>query len=107
MILPTGHHILVKPDKVEEKTAGGLYLPTKAREEQQLAVVQGELVAVGPQAWKDLGGGDTRGEAWAKVGDRVYFAKYGGFLVEDEEDGGSQYRLLNDQDLIAVIKPTN
>ncbi len=98
IIVPTAHHVLVKPTEVEEKTKGGIYLATSAREDEQLKVVTGELFRLGPQAWVGLGDGEPQ----AKVGDSVYFAKYGGFLVEDGKLGNC--RILNDEDIIAVIK---
>ena len=50
-------------------------------------------------AWKAFDGG----EPWAKVGDRVAFAKYGGFKIEDP-DTKEVYRLLNDEDITAIIR---
>jgi len=95
--IPLGHRILVKPDKVEEKTKGGLYVPEHALERKQAEHVFGILVDVGPNAWKAF----DDGRPWAKEGDQVVFAKYGGFLVTD--DNGNEFRILNDEDLVAKI----
>lgn len=94
MIKPVGYRVLVEPDKVDEKTKGGLFLPQTTQEREQHAAIKGTVVAVGENAWsEDL-------EPWAKVGDRIIFAKYGGFEVEED---GKTYRLLNDEDVVAVI----
>jgi len=97
MLEPTGHHVLIEPDKVDEKTKGGIYLPETARKQEQNATVTGVIIAVGKQAW--MGFGDS--EPWAAVGDRVYFAKYGGVVITNE---GKDYRLVNDEDVVAIIK---
>ncbi|MBR6085437.1 MAG: co-chaperone GroES, partial [Spirochaetales bacterium] len=39
-IKPLGERILVKMDKVEEKTAGGIFIPQTAQEKTQIAVVE-------------------------------------------------------------------
>ena len=49
-IIPTGGHLLVLPDKVEERTAGGLYIPDTTREKEQQAATVGKLIAVGASA---------------------------------------------------------
>ena len=97
--IPARHRVLVRPERVEEKTRGGLYVPEHTRERQQAASIRGELVAAGPNAWKAF----DDGRPWADVGDTVIFAKYGGFEVEDEETK-TEYRLLNDEDIIAKIE---
>lgn len=97
MIAPVGPRVLVKVEMVEKTTKSGLILPEQAVDREQYGAVKGELVAIGPLAWKDFQGG----EAWAKVGDTVYFAKYGGFMIQD---GDVQYRVLNDEDIVSVEK---
>jgi len=97
-IEPAGHRVIVKPDPLEEVSAGGIVLAhgeDKKRKEQ--AQHTGILVAIGPNAWKAY----DEGIPWAQLGERVYFAKYGGFLIEED---GIQYRLLNDEDITAIIR---
>lgn len=97
-IEPAGHRVIVKPDALEEVTEGGIIIAhgaDKKRKEQ--AQQTGVIVSVGPTAWKAF----DEGEPWAAVGDRVYFAKYGGHIIEDS---GQEYRLLNDEDITAIIR---
>ncbi len=96
-IIPTGGHLLVLPDKVEEKTAGGIYIPETAREKEQQAATVGILIAVGDSAWADLDDGNP----WAKVGDRISYSRYAGVSMTgvDEE----AYVLINDNDVLAVL----
>lgn len=97
-VKPAGHRILVLPDKVDEKTDGGLFLPAEVRKNMGDAQILGEVIEVGMNAFKAFDGG----EPWCKVGDRVAFAKYGGFIIQDPKTK-TLYRLLNDEDICAVI----
>jgi chaperonin GroES len=97
-IKPAGHRVLVIPDPVETKTASGIIMTTdvsKVREEQ--SQIFGVVHSVGATAFKDFGS-----EPWCKEGDHIAFAKYGGFVIQDPTDG-KEYRLLNDEDVCAVI----
>jgi co-chaperonin GroES (HSP10) len=98
MIKPAGHRVLVKPDEVEEKV-GSLYLAVETKERRANEQIFGTLVAVGENAWKAF----DEGKPWAKVGDRVTFAKYGGFTIEDPVTK-EKLRLLNDEDICAVVE---
>ena len=40
-VTPVEYKVLIKPDEVEDKSAGGLYLPDSARDRQQFAVDRG------------------------------------------------------------------
>lgn len=94
MIKPAGHRVLVKPDPLDTVSKGGIVLVQDKRSEK--AQDTGILVAVGPNAWK----GFDDGQPWAQTGDRVCFAQYGGTLIKD---GGEDYRILNDEDITAVL----
>lgn len=93
---PAGHRILVKADDPPEKI-GSLYVPNWVKENRIIENIKGTVVAVGMNAWKAF----DEGEPWALVGDRVCFAKYGGFVIEDEKTG-ENFRLLNDEDVVAI-----
>ena len=96
-ILPTGGHLLVLPDKVEEMTAGGIYIPQDAREKEQQAATVGTLVAVGSGAWTDL----DDGSPWALVGDKVSYSRYAGVSMTGQD--GESYVLINDNDVLAKL----
>lgn len=95
-ITPCGDRILVLPEKVEETSAGGIVIVDSAREKFGLAQTIGVLVAIGPEAWTDYESG-----AFAKVGDRVMFAKYGGLVFTGND--GQEYRVMNDVDITAIV----
>jgi len=95
-ILPTGGHLLVLPEKVEEKTKGGIYLPQTTLEKEQAATV-GTLIAIGPTAWKDL----DDGVAWAEVGDKISYSRYAGVSMSGKDN--DSYVLINDNDVLARL----
>lgn len=96
-VKPAGHRLMVLPNKVDEKE-GSLYLPQEVRARMGDAQIFGTVVAMGPNAFKAF----DDGQPWCKVGDRVAFAKYGGFIIQDPATK-ELYRLLNDEDICAVI----
>ena len=93
-IKPLGKKVLVKPDKLEEKTAGGLVLPPSSTEGEKPET--GVIIK--------LGEGTIKGKKITfnvKVGDRVYFKKYSPEEIEIE---GVKYFILDTDDVLAVIK---
>ena len=96
---PTGWRILVLPFKMKEKTKGGIYMGQDTLERQQLAAQCANVLAVGPDAYKDK---ERYPEGpWCKVGDWVIFARYAGSRIKIE---GGEVRLLNDDEILATIR---
>jgi len=93
---PVEYKILVKLDKVEDQTSGGIYIPMTLRDKQQMMQVEATLVAYGGNAFEDWQG------VIPDVGDRVYVAKAAGYAVVGMD--GEKYQLMNDKDIAAVIK---
>lgn len=99
-IVPCGHRILVKPERVEDtdpaykaaKELGFKFVDSNLKQEQA-AIDRGFVIAIGPTAFKDYGG-----DAWCAVGDRIAFAKYGGKFVTPDA------LILNDEDVVCVLK---
>ena len=116
-IYPSGDRVVIRPDKLEEVTEGGIIIAKTVLDSHQHAQSTGILVAVGPDAWthsvtlteRFIDGSwkpverATTGyrEAFALIGDRVSFAKYGGLSVEGKD--GIDYKVLNDTDITARI----
>ena len=100
-IMPTEFKVLVKPDKIEEKTAGGIIKPQMTRDRDQFAVTTGTLVALSPLAFTF-----ELGDHWRPVvGDHVVYGKYLGSEIEGKD--GETYRLINDKDIAAVLESKN
>ena len=96
---PTGWRILVLPFKGKKKSKGGVYFSDEQVERQQLATVCGNILAMGPDCYKDKDK-FPRGP-WCKKGDWVIFARYAGSRFKIV---GGEVRLLNDDEIIATIK---
>jgi len=112
-IHPCGDRVLVKPDVIEEVTAGGIVLTASIVEHHMAAQTSGEVIDVGPDAWTHFVeiNESARGrlatkrgfsKPFAQVGDKVMFAKYGGQSVWGKD--GVEYRILNDIDVTALIE---
>ena len=95
---PTGWRMLILPYRGKSKTAGGLNLPDKIVEEGQISTVVGYVLKQGPLCYGD----ENKFPAgpWCKTGDWVIFARYAGSRFR--LDGG-EVRILNDDEILAVI----
>ena len=96
---PTGWRLLVLPFQMDEKTKGGLLLGQDTLERQQVASQCGNVLAMGPDCYKDTKR-YPKGP-WCKTGDWVMFARYAGSRIKIE---GGEVRLLNDDEILATIK---
>lgn len=99
MIIPVGFLVLVKPDAPKDKLKNDkIFIPDNIMDKERLAVDTGTLIAVGSKAWKD----QADGEPWAKIGDHVIYAKYGGKVLVDPETE-EKFIVLQDKDIIGLL----
>jgi len=96
-VIPLMHRALVKPKQVETKTASGIILTDTLTRKEQAACEEGIILALGDTFGKDFGA-----SVLPKVGDKIMFAKYAGKFIKD--DNGDDLVLLNDDDVVAIIK---
>ena len=101
MLEVVGHRVLIEPEHFEEEISDGALRGFKLDvgdewKRERAATVIGVVRGIGPNAW--LGFDD--GKPWAKVGDRVYYAKYSGKTVTD---GDKNYIICNDEDIQAIV----
>jgi chaperonin GroES len=85
-VKPLADRVMVKLEKNEAKTAGGIIIPDTAQEKTQTGVV----VAIGTD--KEV--------ITVKVGDRVMYDKYAGTQVKIDQD---EHLILKMADIIATI----
>ena len=97
-IIPLDLRVLVKPDPVEEKTAGGIILADSTKDQKKYAGTKATLVAVGCNAFKEWGDDATKPEPGA----RVHFAQYSGARLKGEDD--EEYVIMNDADLTSIVE---
>jgi len=93
-IIPTSDHILVEALE-EEITASGIIIPDTASKEKPQ---KGKVIAVGSGKTGDDG---KRIPLEVKEGDVVLFTKYGPTEVKVD---GKEYLVLNESDILAIIK---
>ena len=92
-IKPLGDRVVIEPKVQEEKTQGGIFIPTK----DDSKVTHGHVVAVGPGKVVD---GKSQPVALSK-GQRVVYNQYS---VTEVEYAGKKFVVVREDDIIAVIE---
>lgn len=96
---PMHTKVLVLPDEVAAKSAGGIHLPQSVKEQNDFAVCTGVVVAVGPAAFTNWPHSLDKWAGAVEAGERIVLAKYAGLVIEGKTDG-RKYRLIQDTDVI-------
>ena len=86
-VKPLADRVMVKLEKNEAKTAGGIIIPDTAQEKTQ----QGVVVAIG----------DDTDVIKVKTGQKVMYDKYAGTQIKV---GGEEHLILKMSDIIAVVE---
>ncbi len=84
---PLGDRVVIKRMEAEEKTQSGIFIPTTAKEQPQMA----EVIAVGTEVKSDE----------LKVGDKVIFSQYGGTEVSLDK---VELIVLKLEEILAVVE---
>ena len=92
-IKPLGDRVVIQPKVQEEKTQGGIYIPSQSEEK----VVAAEVVAIGPGKIVD---GQLEAMNLTK-GQSVVFSQFSGTEVEYQ---GMKYMIVREDDVLAVIE---
>jgi len=88
-VKPLADRVIVKLEKNEAKTAGGIIIPDTAQEKTQTGVV----IEVGP--------GTEKEKITVKAGDKVMHDKYAGTQVKID---GEEHLILRMADIIAIVE---
>jgi chaperonin GroES len=88
-VKPLADRIIVKLEKSEAKTAGGIIIPETAQEKTQTGIV----VEIGP--------GTEKEKITVNPGQKVMYDKYAGTQIKID---GEDHLILKNQDIIAVIE---
>lgn len=92
-----GHRVLIEPYFPKETTDWGFKIDVgDSFKREQASTQEGTIIGVGPNAWLAF----DDGKPWAKVGDRVIYAKYAGKFVKVED---KTYVIVNDEDVQCVL----
>jgi chaperonin GroES len=93
-IKPMNDKILISKAVAEEKSEGGIYLPSGAQEKP----LEGIVIAVGPGALSDK---NERQTMQLKEGDKILYSKYSGTEIKVE---GYELLILSEKEVLAVIE---
>ena len=88
-ITPLADRVIIKQAAAETTTASGIIIPDTAQEKPQ----KGEAIAVGK--------GTKENPITVKSGDTVLYGKYAGTELKHE---GSDYVIMKESDILAIIK---
>jgi chaperonin GroES len=88
-VKPLTDRVLVKLEKNEAKTAGGIIIPDTAQEKTQTGLVI------------EVGSGTEKDPITVKAGQKVMYDKYAGTQVKID---GEDHLILKMSDIIAVIE---
>jgi len=91
---PLGDRVLVEPVEEKETKKGGIIIPDSAKEKPMESLV----IALGTGKTDDNG---KKVPFEVKKGDRVLVSKYGGTEIKLD---GKDYKILNSDDILAVIE---
>jgi len=92
------YKVLILPDGIEQRTAGGILLPDATHDSDKYAQIKGTIISVGGKAF-----GDWPEDERDKLtpGARVYYSIYEGVNVQGAD--GKDYKLCNDKDIAALV----
>ena len=96
MLNPLADRVLIKKDKREEKTPGGIIIPETADDKR--AALMGTVVATGPGRLLDNG---QRLEPRVKTGDKVLYGKYAGTSLMID---GEQLVVVREGDIFGCVE---
>ena len=97
--VPTGWRLLILPYRGKGRTEGGVFLPDAVVERESVATVCGYVLKTGPLAYADSD--KFPSGPWCAEKDWVIFGRYAG--ARFKIDGG-EVRILNDDEIIAVVQ---
>ena len=94
MLQPIGDYVIIKVKEKEEKSTGGIVIPTNAKEKQTV----GKVVAVGKGSYGENG---IKIPMSVEKGDTIIYDKYSGINIEYK---GKKFLALHEKDILAVVK---
>lgn len=93
------HNIEDLDPVMQSAKKAGLVMPTKDDDFQRrnAGIDQGTVHDIGPACNEAYVGG-------LKIGDMVAFAKYSGKIIPDPENPEVKYLMVNDEDVVAILR---
>jgi len=100
-VQPLQHMCLIRLEKIEKKTTGGIHLPEQTIDRQQGGKIHAELLKAGPTAFTE----ERFGEVAPEIGDVVVVKRYAGqaAVTDAWEDDGAEYQLISADDILGIV----
>lgn len=95
---PLDIYILFKPRKVEERTKGGIYIPSSEQEKQSYGENIGEIIDMGLSCFGDW---REKGLQLPQIGDTVMTSKYPGLKIFINDE---LHYLMGDHCVLAIVE---
>lgn len=93
-LMPANDQVIVKPEKVKDKTKGGIIIPQVHQE----PLAKGVIIAVGVGKWTSDG---RIFPLESDVGDEVYYKP--GMYVHEIEHEGEKYIVMSESSVLSFI----
>ena len=98
---PMNWKVLIQPNEIKAETKGGILLPDKVKENEQILTAHGTVMAVGELAYRERETGERwKQEIVPQVGDKVTYGKYAGQKIVVNN---VRFLLLNDDEITAIL----
>ncbi len=94
----SGWNCIVVPEPIEEKTAGGIFIPDMVKSKEEIVQQRARIVSIGPAAFDQA---DYKGQQ-PKVGDACLIAKLAGFATNLAD--GKLARVIQDKDVAVILE---
>jgi len=91
---PLFDRVVLEQCEAKNMTKGGIHLPDAAKEKP----TRGKVLAVGPGKRTDCG---TLIEPSVKVGDEVYYERYGGSEIDLDDE---KRIVVRENEIVAIVK---
>ena len=104
MIRAVGDKIVVKPVKSERVSPGGIVMPETDAKKRDMAAIKAEICDIGPLAFEAEKKHEQRfgtSVLIPQVGHRIMMGRYAGYEVKE---GDETYRIIDDEDVTAVLE---
>tara|TARA_R100000081_G_C4801819_1_gene164703 strand:- start:57 stop:455 length:399 start_codon:yes stop_codon:yes gene_type:complete len=100
---PMNWKVLIQPNDIKAETKGGILLPDKVKENEQILTAHGTVCAIGELAYRERDTGEKwKQEVVPQVGDKVTYGKYAGQKIVVNN---VRFLLLNDDEITAILPP--
>ena len=98
---PMNWKVLIQPNDIKAEPKGGILLPDKVKENEQILTAHGTVMAVGELAYRERETGERwKQEIVPQVGDKVTYGKYAGQKIVVNN---VRFLLLNDDEITAIL----